>query len=75
MEFCYNSRLWSCLISLSLTKMFCRVLQSTSFIQSSSQSDREMGMSSILLGLFQDQTIDLHFLSCIEKIASTLVLL
>lgn len=34
-----------------------------------------MDRNFLLLGHFQDQTIDLHFPSCIKKIASTFVLL
>lgn len=68
-------RLWSFLKGLSLIKIFPGVLQSTSFICSSSETDRETNTNSLLLGLFQDQTIDLHFSSCIKTIASTFVLL
>lgn len=34
-----------------------------------------MNRNSLLLGLFQDQSTDLHFPLCIKKIASTFVLL
>lgn len=57
------------------TKVFCGVLQSTSFTWPSSQSDREMDVNFLLLELFQDQTTDLCFLSRIKKTAATLTTL